>query len=79
MKWWNENTEMYQVKTEGHCGQPILLEQSKECGGIWFDEMELFGARHGEAERIEVLDSKSLRTPTNIERRVLRCPYLQRV
>jgi Zn-finger nucleic acid-binding protein len=77
MKCPNDNTEMYQVKIEGNYGQPILLEQCKECGGIWFDEMELFSARHGEAEKIEVLDSKSLWTPTNIEKRILRCPLDQ--
>ena len=49
MKCPNDSTEMCQVKIEGHYGQPILLEQCKECGGIWFDEMELFSARHGEA------------------------------
>jgi len=68
---------MYRVKIEGHYGQPILLEQCKECGGIWFDAMELFSARHGEAEKIEVFDSKSLWTPTNIEKRILRCPLDQ--
>ena len=68
---------MYRVKIEGHYGQPILLEQCKECGGIWFDAMELFSARHGEAEIIEVFDSKSLWTPTNIEKRILRCPLDQ--
>jgi len=77
MKCPNDNTEMYQVKIEGHYGQPILLEQCKECGGIWFDEMELFSARHGEAEKTEVFDSKSLWTPTNIEKRILRCPLDQ--
>jgi Zn-finger nucleic acid-binding protein len=74
MKCPNDNTEMYQVKIEGHYGQPILLEQCKECGGIWFDEMELFSARCGEAQKIEVFDSKSLWTPTNIEKQILRCP-----
>ena len=77
MKCPNDNTEMRQVKIEGHYGQPILLEQCKECGGIWFDKMELFSARHGEAEKIEVFDSKSLWTPTNIEKRILRCPLDQ--
>jgi len=74
MKCPNDNAELYQVKIESHYGQPILLEQCKECGGIWFDETELFSARNGEAEKIEVFDSKSLWTPTNMERRVLRCP-----
>jgi Zn-finger nucleic acid-binding protein len=74
MKCPNDNSEMYQVKIEGHYGQPILLEQCKECGGIWFDEMELFSAKYGEAEKIEVVDSKNLWTPTNIEKRILKCP-----
>jgi len=74
MKCPNDNTEMSQVKIEGHYGQPILLEQCKECGGIWFDETELFSARNGEAEKIEVLDSKSLWTPANMVKRTLRCP-----
>lgn len=74
MKCPNDNAELYQVKIESHYRQPILLEQCKECGGIWFDETELFSARNGEAEKIEVFDSKSLWTPTNMERRVLRCP-----
>ena len=68
---------MCQVKIEGHYSQPIILEQCKECGGIWFDETELFSARHGEAEKIEVFDSKNLWTPTSIEKRVLRCPLDQ--
>ena len=74
MKCPSDNAELYQVKIESHYGQPILLEQCKECGGIWFDETELFSARNGEAEKIEVFDSKSLWTPTNMEKRVLRCP-----
>ena len=77
MKCPNDNAEMYQVTIESHYSQPILLEQCKECGGIWFDETELFSARDGEAEKIEVFDSKSLWTPTNMEKRILRCPLDQ--
>jgi len=74
MKCPNENTEMSQVKIEGHYGQLILLEQCKECGGIWFDKMKLFSARNGEAEKIEVLDSKTLWTPANMSSGIRRCP-----
>lgn len=77
MKCPNDNTQMYQVKIEGHYGQPILLEQCKECGGIWFDEMKLFGARNGEAAKIEVFDSKNLWAPTNMVKRIRRCPLDQ--
>jgi Zn-finger nucleic acid-binding protein len=74
MKCPNDNTEMSQVKIESYYAQPILLEQCKDCGGIWFDEMKLFSARNGEAEKIEVLDSKSLWTPTKMVKRIRRCP-----
>jgi len=68
---------MFRAKIESHYGQPILLEQCKECGGIWFDEMKLFSARSGEAEKIEVFNSKSLWTPTNMVSRIRRCPLDQ--
>jgi len=77
MKCPNDNSEMFRAKIESHYGQPILLEQCKECGGIWFDEMKLFSARSGEAEKIEVFNSKSLWTPTNMVSRIRRCPLDQ--
>jgi Zn-finger nucleic acid-binding protein len=77
MKCPNDNTEMSKVKIEGQYDQPILLEQCKECGGIWFDAMKLFSARNGEAEKIEVFDSKILWTPTNVVNRIRRCPLDQ--
>jgi Zn-finger nucleic acid-binding protein len=70
----NDHFEMQQVKIESHYGQPIILEQCKKCGGIWFDESELFRAKHGEAEKIELMDNEILRTPSIIEKAVLTCP-----
>ncbi len=70
----NDNIEMKQVKIESHYGQPIILEQCKRCGGIWFDESELFRAKHGEAEKIELLDNEILRTPSFMEKALLTCP-----
>ena len=70
----NENIEMHQVRIESHYGQPIILEQCNKCGGIWFDESELFRAKQGEAEEIELLDSEILRNPSKIEKSVLICP-----
>lgn len=70
----NENIEMHQVKIESHYGQPIILEQCRKCGGIWFDESELFRAKQGEAEKIESMNTEILRTPSMIEKSVLFCP-----
>jgi Zn-finger nucleic acid-binding protein len=74
MKCPNENIEMAQVNIESHYGQPIIVDQCKVCGGIWFDEMELFSAKHGEARKIDVLDAKSLWDHSIIEKDIFRCP-----
>jgi Zn-finger nucleic acid-binding protein len=73
----NDGTEMHQVKIIAHYGQPIILDQCEKCGGIWFDESELFRAKQGEAEKIELLDEEKLRTPTRIENANLLCPIDQ--
>ena len=70
----NENIEMQQVKVESHYGQTVILDQCARCGGIWFDNSELYMAKQGEAAKIELLDANTLRTPTAIENSELLCP-----
>ena len=52
----NDNTEMRQVKILSQYGGPVFVDQCEKCGGIWFDESELFRAGQGEAERIEAVN-----------------------
>jgi len=70
----NDSTEMHQVKIVGHYGGPIIIDQCEKCGGIWFDEAELFRAKQGEAEKIEMLDTEILQAPSPIENSTLFCP-----
>jgi len=70
----NDRTQTHQVKIVGHYGEPIIVDQCEQCGGIWFDESELFRAKQGEAEKIEVLDTATLRTPSTIDHPSLICP-----
>jgi Zn-finger nucleic acid-binding protein len=70
----NDNTEMRQVKIVSHYGAPIFVDQCEKCGGIWFDESELFRAKQGEAEKIETMDAEKLQTPSTIEDSTLFCP-----
>ena len=65
---------MQQVKIESHYATPIFLDQCLKCGGLWFDGMELFRARQGEAQKVESVDVGKLCQPTPIEQKVLRCP-----
>ena len=70
----NDNSCLHPVSVRSHYGQPIMLEQCSQCGGLWFDEAELFRARQGEAEKIETLDAETLRAPTHIFQAALKCP-----
>jgi Zn-finger nucleic acid-binding protein len=70
----NDRTELRQVKTVGHYGGPIIVDQCEKCGGIWFEESELFRAKQGEAEKIEMLNTGILRTPSTFENSTLICP-----
>lgn len=75
----NDKTEMHRVKIVSNYGQPIILDQCGKCGGIWFDESELFRAKQGEAEKIELLDTEILQNPTAIDNPTLICPRDQTV
>jgi Zn-finger nucleic acid-binding protein len=70
----NDNVAMHQVQILSHYGQPIFLDQCGKCGGIWFDQSELFRAKQGEAEKFEYLDSSALSSPSKVENSSLRCP-----
>jgi Zn-finger nucleic acid-binding protein len=65
---------MHPVRIVAHYGQPIIVDQCQICGGIWFDEAELFRAKQGEAARIEMLDADIIRAPSMIEKSELLCP-----
>ncbi len=69
----NDNAEMRPVKIVSHYGQPIFLDQCVSCGGLWFDESELFRARQGEADKVDLVDADSLRSPAEIKSE-LACP-----
>ncbi len=70
----NDNIEMIPVKIESHYGQVIILDQCKQCGGIWFDKFELSRARLDQSNKIEQLDSALLSSPTLISSSKLLCP-----
>lgn len=64
-----------QVKVSKHyTHNPIILDQCNNCGGIWFDKMELFAIKHGEAKRIDNFDLKKLKKFVPIESKKMICP-----
>ena len=44
---------MEEVKASCNYGVPIVIDQCLKCGGVWFDEDELYRAKHGTAASIE--------------------------
>jgi len=67
--------KMIEVKTSSHYGIPILLDQCPHCGGLWFDEDELYRTRLGAAAEVEKeIDLASLsKTYMNSQAKLL-CP-----
>jgi Zn-finger nucleic acid-binding protein len=70
----NDHVEMQQVRVESHYGLPVMLEQCKSCGGIWFDQFELYSIKAAQAEKIELLDSEILSCPSQVAGSKLVCP-----
>lgn len=65
---------LHDVKIESHYDATIILNQCAKCGGIWFDKLELFSSKRGEAEEIDKLDEKKLGENTQLESNELYCP-----
>jgi uncharacterized protein len=70
----NDHIEMRQVRVESHYGLPVILEQCQSCGGIWFDQFELYSIKSAQAEKIELLDSEILSCPAQVAGSKLVCP-----
>jgi Zn-finger nucleic acid-binding protein len=70
----NENTEMQPAKAESFYGQTVLLDQCPECGGLWFDSYELYMPRHGEANKLDLLHTDLLKSPSPVQNTKLLCP-----
>lgn len=59
----NDDGQMHQIVTRGRHGAELVLDQCGCCGGIWFDQYELFRIGEAEASRIEAVDETKLRCP----------------
>jgi Zn-finger nucleic acid-binding protein len=70
----NDNTMMHQATLPAHYGQKVVIDQCGDCGGLWFDALELYKTQSGAGESIEKLDTALLRSPTEIDHSTLLCP-----
>ena len=74
MKCPNDDCEMHQVKIMANYGLPLFLDQCDTCGGIWFDESELYRAKQGEAEKVDLIDTYILTAVMPVVNPVHCCP-----
>jgi Zn-finger nucleic acid-binding protein len=70
----NDKTEMRAVAVMSHYDMPVIIDQCPSCGGIWFDKSELYIAKQGEAEKVEVFDPVLLSAHSAFAESPLFCP-----
>lgn len=69
----NCKIKMNQIKTKSHYGANVFVDQCLECGGIWFDNMELYEIDENATETIDKIDTTKLVSSANINPE-LHCP-----
>jgi uncharacterized protein len=74
MKCPNDKHDILPVTVSSHYGQPVVIDQCPECGGIWFDQSELYLAKKGEAAKIDPLNVAVLASATTLVNPDLTCP-----
>jgi Zn-finger nucleic acid-binding protein len=53
---------------------PLRIEQCDSCGGLWFDDPEMYLVKMGEAAQIDGVDREKLREPVVTKKLALYCP-----
>lgn len=54
---------MHQIVTTGRYGAELVLDQCGSCGGIWFDQYELFRVDEAQARKVDIVDEATFRYP----------------
>lgn len=63
-----------QVYAEANYGRILLLDQCDVCGGIWFDNWELYYLKDAEAKRLDMVNINSLLTNSPMQKGSGVCP-----
>ena len=66
--------KLNKVYTESEYGQAIELNQCPACGGIWFDEWELYPLNQEKAKKIDRLDFEKLHHRSAVKKESKLCP-----
>lgn len=60
--------ELKEVSAKSHYGAIIKLNQCSCCGGIWFNDWELFSLKEAEAKKLDSVDAEKLKTACGVSR-----------
>ncbi|GMR04357.1 MAG: hypothetical protein BMS9Abin23_0253 [Thermodesulfobacteriota bacterium] len=63
-----------EVYAKATYGRVLLLDQCPECGGLWFDQWELYFLKDSEAQRLDALNLADLYAANPPARGTKRCP-----
>ncbi len=59
----NGDGPLHEIVTTGRYGAELVLDQCGNCGGIWFDQYELFRVDEAQARQVEGVNEQTFRTP----------------
>lgn len=65
---------MREIKAESTYDTPVFIDQCDTCGGLWFDDSEIYRIKIGEANDIEGVDKEKLRSKTEFQTENAQCP-----
>jgi len=66
--------DLFEVTAEAALGYCVVLDQCRQCGGVWCDRWELYPVTAAAAARLDPVDGDALRQPTTVLRSPLECP-----
>jgi Zn-finger nucleic acid-binding protein len=67
-------TAMREIRATSTYGTPVLIEQCDRCGGLWFDDLEIYRIKMGEEHVFDGVDTEKLCAKTIFTEGNLRCP-----
>ncbi len=70
----NCNRELKEVAAKSHYSAIIKLNQCFCCGGIWFNDWELFSLEEAEAKKLDSVDAEKLKTACGVSMKQKMCP-----
>jgi uncharacterized protein len=70
----NCQKQLKEIKGKSHYGATIKLNQCENCGGIWFDDWELFELEEKEVKELEEIEAEKFRESYVDDKKGKMCP-----